>query len=245
MEKGKSGKVHGKIPVVFLIDAGITVWMAYFVFNSVFGLLAFVPVFIIHRRFHGKKEKEKAEEGFFERYREFLSGLSTGLRAGHSLENSMKDAREALIMLYGKKDGFVNELTKLLRQISMNVPVEEAFKDFSGRHPFEEVLDMAEVLTIGKRMGGNYTENISRAAEKIRQSLLLKAEIRAKSAEKRLELTMMLILPPGILTYIRLCSPEFVEALYQTAIGFAAVLSAIAIYLFAAWLGSRIIRIEV
>ena len=245
MEKGKSGKVHGKIPVVFLIDAGITVCMAYFVFNSVFGLLAFIPVHIIHKRFHGKKEKEKAEEGFLERYREFLSGLSTGLRAGHSLENSMKDAREALIMLYGKKDGFVNELTKLLRQVSMNVPVEEAFKDFSGRHPFEEVLDMAEVLTIGKRMGGNYTENISRAAEKIRQSLLLKAEIRAKSAEKRLELTMMLILPPGILTYIRLCSPEFVEALYRTAIGFAAVLSAIAIYLFAAWLGSRIIRIEV
>ena len=245
MEKGKSCKVHGKIPVVFLIDVGITLWMSYFVFNSVFGLLAFIPVHIIHRRFHGKKEKEKAEEGFFERYREFLSGLSTGLRAGHSLENSMKDAREALIMLYGKKDGFVNELTKLLRQVSMNVPVEEAFKDFSGRHPFEEVLDMAEVLTIGKRMGGNYTENISRAAEKIRQSLLLKAEIRAKSAEKRLELTMMLILPPGILTYIRLCSPEFVEALYRTAIGFAAVLSAIAIYLFAAWLGSRIIRIEV
>jgi len=244
LEKGKSGKVHGKIPVVFLIDVGITLWMSYFVFNSVFGLLAFIPVHIIHRRFHGKKEKEKAEEGFFERYREFLSGLSTGLRAGHSLENSMKDAREALIMLYGKKDGFVNELTKLLRQVSMNVPVEEAFKDFSGRHPFEEVLDMAEVLTIGKRMGGNYTENISRAAEKIRQSLLLKAEIRAKSAEKRLELTMMLILPPGILTYIRLCSPEFVEALYRTAIGFAAVLSAIAIYLFAAWLGSRIIRIE-
>ena len=245
MEKGKSGKLHGKIPVVFLIDCGITVWMSYFVFNSVFGLLAFVPVFIIHRRFHGKKEEEKAKEGFFERYREFLSGLSTGLRAGHSLENSMRDAREALIMLYGKKDGFVNELTKLLRQVSMNVPVEEAFKDFSGRHPFEEVLDMAEVLAIGKRMGGNYTENISRAAEKIRQSLLLKSEIRAKSAEKKLELTMMLILPPGILTYIRLCSPEFVEALYQTAIGFAAVLSAISIYLFAAWWGSRIIRIEV
>ena len=47
------------------------------------------------------------------------------------------------------------------------------------------------------------------------------------------------------ISYIRLCSPEFVETLYQTAIGFAAVLSAIAIYLFAAWWGSRIIRIEV
>jgi len=245
LEKGKSGKVYGKIPVVLLIDIGITLWMAYFVFNSVFGLMAFVPVFIIHRRFHEKKEREKEEDAFFLRYREFLSGLSTGLRAGHSLENSMKDAREALIMLYGKKDGFVNELSRLLRQVSMNVPVEEAFRDFSRKHPFEEVLDMAEILSIGKRLGGNYTENISRAAEKIRQSLLLKSEIKAKSAEKRLELTMMLILPPGILTYIRLCSPEFVEALYQTAIGFAAVLSAIAIYVFAAWLGSRIIRIEV
>ena len=245
MEKEKSGKVHGKIPVVFLIDCGITLWMSYFVFNSVFGLIAFIPVYMIHRRFHEKREKEKALDDFFLRYREFLSGLSTGLRAGHSLENSMKDAREALIMLYGKRDGFVNELSKLLRQISMNVPVEEAFRDFAKRHPFDEVLDMAEVLTIGKRMGGNYTENISRAAEKIRQSLQLKSEIKAKSAEKRLDLTMMLILPPGILTYIRLCSPEFVEALYQTAIGFAAVLSAIAIYLFAAWWGSRIIRIEV
>ena len=245
MDKEKSGKVYGKIPVVFLTDLLITLWLSYFVFNSVFGLIAFFPVHIIHRRFHEKKEKEKADDGFFQRYREFLSGLSTGLRAGHSLENSMKDAREALIMLYGKNDDMVLEITKLLRQVSMNVPVEEAFGEFSRRHPFEEVLDMAEVLKIGKRFGGDYTENIGRAAEKIRQALLLKSEIKAKSAEKRLELTMMLILPPGILTYMRLCSPEFVEALYQTAIGFAAVLSAIGIYLFAAWWGSRIIRIEV
>ena len=245
MEKEKSGKVHGKIPVVFLIDISITLWMSYFVFNSVFGLIAFFPVHIIHRRFHEKKEREKADDEFFLRYREFLSGLSAGLRAGHSLENSMRDAREALIMLYGKKDEMVLEITKLLREVSMNVPVEEAFSEFSRRHPYEEVLDMAEVLAIGKRFGGNYTENIGRAAEKIRQSLLLKSEIKAKSAEKRLELTMMLILPPGILTYMRLCSPEFIEALYQTAIGFAAVLSAIGLYLFAAWWGNRIIRIEV
>ena len=83
MEKEKSGKVYGKIPVVFLIDIAITLWMSYFVFNSVFGLIAFFPIHIIHRRFHEKKEKEKATEAFFLRYREFLSGLSTGLRAGH------------------------------------------------------------------------------------------------------------------------------------------------------------------
>lgn len=231
--------------IVLAADLGIAAWISYVLFNSYLGFLSFFPVFVFHLKMQEKREGEKAAACFDERYREFLTGLSSGLRAGHSLENAFGDAERNLSVLYGQKDPFVAELSQMNRQIAMNIPVEEVFSRFADRHPIEEVENMAEILTIGKRLGGNYVKNISDAAEKIRQSLELKAKIAALTAEKTFELRMMLILPPGLLSYIRFASPDFIAPIYGTVLGTGLVSVSIACYITAYAWGSKIVKIEV
>lgn len=245
LQKPTTGLSAKGFLIVLAADIGISAWISYVLFNSYWGFVSFFPIFIFHIRMQEKKEAEEAAGSFDEKYKEFLTGLSSGLRAGHSLENSFKDAERNLAVLYGPGDLFVTELAQMNRQIGMNIPVEEVFSRFAERHPIEEVENMSEILTIGKRLGGNYVRNITEAAEKIRQSLELKAKIAALTAEKRFELKMMLILPPGMLSYIRFASPDFIAPIYGTAIGTGLVCACIACYVIAYAWGSKIVKIEV
>lgn len=243
--QGKIRKNGMKIYFVPLMDLGITLWISYFLIRSYFGLVFFIPILIFHLKLFHKKELEEKNNEFDVRFKEMLSALSSALRAGHSLENAFKDAENNLSLLYGKSDTFVRELSMMNRKVDMHIPIEEVFNEFSRRHPFEEVVMMSDILGFAKRLGGNYIENIQRTLEKINESLSLKEEIKAMTSEKRLELKMMLIMPPGIVTYIALTSPEFLSAIYGTILGFGVVMVCVSLFILAMVLGERIIRIEV
>ena len=96
-----------------------------------------------------------------------------------------------------------------------------------------------------KDLEGAITSIQGETLEKINDSLSLKEEIKAMTSEKRLELKLMLIMPPGIISYIAISSPEFMSSIYGNAVGFCIVLVCMALYVVAIILGERIIRIEV
>lgn len=243
--QGKIRKTEIKIFFVPLFDFLIALWISYIMLRSPVGLIFFFPILYFHLKYAKKKEKEEKISIFKQRYKEMLSSLSGALRAGHSLENSFKDTEENLTLLYGTSDSFVKEISMMNRSIDMRVPVEKVFSDFARRHPYEEVIMMSDIIGFAKRMGGNYIANITRTLEKINDSLSLKEEINAMTSEKRLELKLMLIMPPGIITYIALSSPEFMSSMYGNPLGYILTFSCMAIYVVAIVLGERIIKIEV
>lgn len=252
MDKDKRNSASGKIRkneiklyLVPCVDFLIASWISYVMLRSPIGLVFFFPIVYFHMKYAKKRQAEEKLSEFEQRYRELLSSLSGSLRAGHSLENAFRDAENNMVLLYEKDDFFVKELSMMNRSIDMRVPVEKVFADFAKRHPYEEVVMMSDIIGFAKRMGGNYIENISRTLEKINDSLALKEEIKAMTSEKRLELKLMLIMPPGIITYIALSSPEFMQSIYGNALGFFIVISCMVLYVLAIILGERIIRIEV
>ena len=52
-------------------------------------------------------------------------------------------------------------------------------------------------------------------------------------------------MPFGIILYMSLTSPGFLEVLYGNLFGVAVMTGCLAVYLFAWWLGNRIVDIEV
>lgn len=242
---GKIRKNEIKILLVPCIDLLIAIWISYVMLRSPIGLLFFFPIVYFHMRYAKKRQAEEKLSEFEQKYRELLSSLSGALRAGHSLENAFKDSENNMVLLYGKEDSFVKELSMMNRSIDMRVPVEKVFADFAKRHPYEEVVMISDIICFAKRMGGNYIENISRTLEKINDSLSLKEEIKSMTSEKRLELKLMLIMPPGIITYIALSSPEFMQSIYGNVLGFGIVILCMGLYIIAIILGERIIHIEV
>ena len=88
-------------------------------------------------------------------------------------------------------------------------------------------------------------KNIRRSAQKIEEKIDLSQEIEAAIAEKQFELKAMMVMPVGILAYMKLSSPTFLEPVYHNAFGAAVMSGCIGVYLASIYLGKRIVDIKV
>jgi tight adherence protein B len=73
----------------------------------------------------------------------------------------------------------------------------------------------------------------------------VRQEIATGLAEKRLELRVMTVMPLGILGYIRLSSPEFMNPLYHNVLGYGVMSACLAVYALCIYFGKRIVEIEI
>ena len=73
----------------------------------------------------------------------------------------------------------------------------------------------------------------------------VKKEIEATLAAKKSEQMIMSIMPVGIILYLQLTSPGFLDMLYGNPFGICAMTVCMVIYGFSYWLGRKIVDIEV
>lgn len=64
-------------------------------------------------------------------------------------------------------------------------------------------------------------------------------------ASKKFEQNIMALMPAGIILYMRICSPDFLNGLYGNMLGIAIMTVCLGIYLGAYQLGRKIVTIEV
>lgn len=218
-------------------------WIFYDAFWLAVPLL--VPVVLLNGKRFREKQRQEQEKRFIAEYKELLKNLISGLEAGYSVENAFAEAERQHQQLFMEESVLLPELHAINIATALRTPVEKAFEEFANRHPYEEVLSFAEIFSFGKRLGGNYVENLRTTARKLEEKVELKQEIAATFAEKRLELSVMSVMPLGIVVYMKLGSPEFLAPLYHNLLGVAVMSGCIAVYLLAMWLGKRIVDIEI
>lgn len=73
----------------------------------------------------------------------------------------------------------------------------------------------------------------------------VKKEIEATLAAKKSEQMIMSLMPAGIILYLQLTSPGFLQVLYGNAFGVCAMTACLGIYILSYWLGKKIVDIEV
>ncbi len=73
----------------------------------------------------------------------------------------------------------------------------------------------------------------------------VKKEIEATLAAKKSEQMIMSLMPAGIILYLQLASPGFLDILYGNPFGICAMTVCLAVYGAAYWMGKRIVEIEV
>ena len=220
--------------------------IAWLFYDSAWMLLPLVlPVSILNgRRFHEKQKKE-FERQFILEYKEFLRNLISGLETGYSVENAFMEAERQHKRLFEEQSVLLKELHAINASVGLRMPIEKAFLQFSERHPYEEVANFASIFSFGKRLGGNYVENLRTTARKLEEKVELKQEIAATFAEKQLELTIMSGMPLGIVIYMKLGSPGFMVPVYHNPLGIAIMTGCMGIYVAAMILGKKVVDIEV
>lgn len=202
-------------------------------------LLVFFPLFVLWMKNRKKRQKQLRLKLDF---RELMTVLYSLMTAGCSLETALNRAEGEVRICCGSNADIVMELQAIQRKMQMNVPAIECLKDFAERSMDEDINSFYEVTRIARQYGGSMSAILKNAIERINADIETRCEVETMMTAKRNEFMIMVIVPVGILLYMRLSSPELMNVLYEGWIGRGVMISALIIYAAAVLWGEHMIQ---
>ena len=215
---------------------GVIVWLVYHTYlaSPLAVITASAYLIMTNRRLCAERQKKLQYH-----FRDFLASLHTAMTAGYSLENAVRSASSDLEKLYGPEDDLVRETKDMLWQMSYQRPVEQLFRELGGRSGVEDIRQFGEILMIAKRTGGNMDQVLESTWRNLSEKIDTAREVDALVAAKRYEQKLMSLMPAGVILYLKLAFPGFLDEMYGNLTGTAIMTACLGVYLGAFFLGRR------
>jgi len=223
----------------------IILTIAYLFYENLLYAIIFIPYIHIYMKNTAIEIKRKKKQELLNQFKDGMLAVSFSLNVGYSVENSFKEALGELILLYGNSSDIVIQFKNINYRIGMNETIEDVLDDFARKCNIEDILYFSEVFRYAKRSGGDLIAIIRNTANTIGEKIEAKNEILTVISGKQMEQKIMSIVPFGIILYLKLSSPEFIEGLYGNMLGVVVMTLCLALYILSYWLAQRIVRIEV
>lgn len=223
---------YNKNELSALIIQGIflCILLGYLFYNNILGVLVLLPFTFLNVK---NKKTDYVLNRKWQLTKEFKDGLSSliaALNAGYSVENAISQAANDLKQMHEKESLIITEFDTIVSKLQMNQNTEEVFHDFGERSDVEDIKNFADVFKTAKRTGGDIIR-IMRSTEKtINDKIEVESEIQTLIAGKRLEVKIMNGMPCGIILFLRVSSPGFLDPLYGNLSGVLIMSAILAIY---------------
>lgn len=217
----------------------------YLFYKNLWMLSAVIPASVLYLKWKKKQLIRERKRRLNYQFRDALNSMSVAVQAGYSVENAVSACTRDLEQLYEKNEDIVKEFRYIENQQKVSVPVEELFLDLGRRCKVEDIENFASILYTAKRSGGDLGNVIQKVARMLGDKIDVKKEIEATLAAKKSEQMIMSLMPAGIILYLQLASPGFLDMLYGNPFGICAMSVCLGVYGTAYWMGRRIIEIEV
>lgn len=147
-------------------------------------------------------------------FKEMMLSVSAALSAGYSIENSIRESKKDIELLYGKQSLLLPEIEKMLLSVENSLPIEKAISEFASECDVEDIKCFSDIFCIAQRTGGNMVEIVKSTADKISSKIEVNREIKTMIAAKKMESRIMNVVPLLIIVYFWLTSPGFLDCLY-------------------------------
>ena len=217
----------------------------YLFYKNLWILLLMVPFPVVYLKWKKRQLIRERKRKLNYQFRDALNSMSVAVQAGYSVENAVSACVRDLEQLYTRDEDIVTEFRYIETQQKVSVPVEELFLDLGQRCQVEDIENFASVLYTAKRSGGDLGNVIQKVARMLGDKIDVKKEIEATLAAKKSEQMIMSLMPAGVILYLQLASPGFLDILYGNPFGIGAMTVCLFIYGLAYWMGKRIVEIEV
>ena len=154
------------------------------------------------------------------------------LNAGHPLTAAIKLVAREMPDPVGSEFGVLSD------QMTFGAELEQAMLNMIDRVGAPELALLAVTVSVQRGTGGNLSEILENLAQMIRDRLMIKAKIRAISAEGRATAWIMLVFPFLLFFMIRFLVPTYFDLVWESGYGTIIV----SICLFLIFCGMLIIR---
>jgi tight adherence protein B len=208
-------------------------------------MIFLAPVLVIYLSKWQQQCILKRKQEFTMQFTDAIQAISVALGVGYSVENSIREARKELLLLYRESDRIVQEFMYMERQLKMNLSIEKVLEEFAERVQIEEVNSFITVFKTAKRTGGDQIAIIKETVRTLRESVEVKREIQTILAAKKFEFRIMTVIPFAILAYMQLAFPEFMSVLYGTVTGRIVMTICLAVDAAAYWIGKKVMEIAI
>lgn len=210
-----------------------------FVFGSAFGAVAGVAVgalapFVVLSKAAGRRLA--AIQG---QLADTLMVIASSMRAGHSFLQSLDSAAKEI------DEPAAGEFGRVLREIRLGRDTDDALEALVERVGSQDLEWAVTAIEVQRKIGGNLAEVLETVANTIRERETLRRQMRVLSAESRISVVVLVVLPILIAIYLMIVNPEYLRTLTTTTPGKIISIAALALmgigYL---WM-KRITRLDV
>ena len=177
-------------------------------------------------------------------FKEMMLSVSAALSAGYSIENSIRESRKDIELLYGKKSLLLPEVDRMILSVENSIPIEKAISEFASECDVEDIKCFSDIFCIAQKTGGNMVEIVKSTADKISSKIEVNREIKTMIAAKKMESRIMNVVPLLIIVYFWITSPGFLDCLYTVG-GHIFMTILFLIYIFGCMLSNKIANIKI
>lgn len=228
--------------LAYILMLGIVSFLFY---DSLIPILIFSPGLMIYYNFISVYLCEHRKKQLVLQFRDMINSISVSLSSGYSIENAINEAYGEMLVLYGDASLICEELRVMLNKLSLCVPIETIFLEFAKRSFCDDIHMFAQILVIAKRNGGDLISIIKNSSETIGEKIDIKREIFTAISSKLFEQYIMFVMPPAIMGYIRISSPDYFQVVYHNLLGIVLMSICLALYIFSIILGLKFTTIKI
>ena len=206
-------------------------------------MLLVVPVSVFFLKWKKKQMIRERKRRLNYQFRDALNSMSVAVQAGYSVENAVSACVRDLEQLYPKNEDIVAEFRLYRDTTESECAGRRIISGSWERCKVEDIENFCfSFVNTAKRSGGDLGNVIQKVARMLGDKIDVKKEIEATLAAKKSEQMIMSLMPAGIILYLQLASPGFLDILYGNPFGICAMTVCLTVYGAAYWMGKRIVE---
>ncbi len=214
-------------------------WILDISIPAVVGLVAgriFVPT-------RTKQIRDKNARTLNSQFRDFLEAFNTSIGAGKNVVDSFHAVYDDMRIQFEEDAFIVKELEVILSGMANNFDVEDLMEDLGNRSGNDDIVSFANVFRISYRKGGNLKDTINTTHSILSDKMEIKEEIETMVSASKMEQTVMIFMPIGLIGIMKSMSPDF-AANFATPAGIASTTIAIGLFIVSYFVGRKILNIK-
>ena len=181
----------------------------------------------------------KRRKDFVNQLGDMLSMVASALRAGFSFVQAVEIVSKEMAAPMSV------EISKLIREINVGVPMETALEDINRRVECPEFELITTAVLIQRQVGGNLAQILDNISDTINERIRMKREVLALTAQGRMSAVVMALLPIALAAFLFSMHHDYFDPLLESPMGKVAIGIALLMELLGYLVIKRIVDIDV
>lgn len=184
-------------------------------------------------------KQEKRLDAFERHFADTLDVMVGGLEAGSSLSAAVELVSREM------PPPISTEFARVLREASLGVSFDEAFKAAHDRLPSDDLGMFVSAISVQFRVGGNLATVLRTLGSTVRERLRIRGDVKTLTAQQRMSGWIVTAIPFGVVGMLLLTGPSYIAPDFRPGVARDLTIVAVLMIIAANIIIRRLLKIEV